>query len=149
MAKRGKLALTAEVSKTLLENYAETGSLELAAAEAGIARKTVYNWIRQAERDGDNSPQAGFVVSLRKARAKYVRKLYAKVKGAADKHDVNAAKWMIERLEAKPDVQQEAWGVLTDEEAIEEVARDPRMIAAVLRQQAALQQTKALPSGDE
>ncbi len=139
MAHSGKLALTPDVEKTITETYAETGSLWLAAEAAGVSRRTVYNWIRAAESAGYDSPQAHFSRALRMARAKRLRELLKKADTFTDK-DFRAVQFQIERLEKSiekhGDVGNEAWANLTDDEVVAEVAKDPRVQAAVDKERA-------------
>lgn len=128
-----QLLLSPEIVEQIIDNYAATGSLRLAASAVGVDRRSIYRWMRLA--DSGNTIAVDLVRRFEKARAIRLRHHHDSIGRSAE---WKAHAWVIERSEKPSPIvdaspSREAWNELNDEEAVDAVSQDPRVVEAVRR----------------
>lgn len=91
----GPQKLTPEVQEKIVSVIRRGNYIETAAAYAGIAKQTLYNWLRAGERDGEG-PCYEFMIEVQKAMAESEIRDLAQVE-LASRDNWQAAAWRLER----------------------------------------------------
>jgi len=96
--------LTAEVQAEIVKRLASGCSVEVAAAAAGVSRRTVFAWIERGEKAAraesiseTERPFAEFAEAVDRARAEVEVLALATIMNAARKGAWQAAAWFLER----------------------------------------------------
>lgn len=89
-------ALTPDVESTLVEALRSGEYLENAAALAGIAKSTVYEWLRAGVRDPEG-PYGAFSDAIKRAQAEADRDDLGIIKRAGEQGNWQACAWRLER----------------------------------------------------
>lgn len=118
--------LTPAVADRVVELVRGGNYVEVAAAAVGVARSTVFDWMRRGAR-GKRGAYRDFSVAIEKAQAEAEMGLLGLIDKAADKGVWTAAAWRLERMHP------ERWGRPTRPEPQEVSGQGGAELVARLR----------------
>lgn len=132
MARPSKL--TPEVTDAIVRAVEAGTPIKYAAGYAGISEATVHRWMAAGEKSGSAAKYREFCEQVRRASARSVTRLVARVAQAAD-NDWRAAAWLLTRRAPQEFVSPERRGDIAKAETLgrEAVLESERRIRVLER----------------
>lgn len=120
-----RIKLNEEREKRIIQAIKLGGTYQIAAENAGIARSTLYDWLRKGDKQAKGLYRT-FLDNFKKAEAAAALAALANISRASQNGDWKASAWLLERRKNySRDVQHETVDQITEEKTEEPKAMSP------------------------